>query len=67
MLIASRRFGVVEISWIVRELVRIVVVQVFMVATGVVGRRFVGGLVRVRSSVPTHSDALLRARSGCSV
>jgi hypothetical protein len=35
-----------------------------IVRLGIVVRRFAaGGLVRIRSSVPTHADALLRARS----
>jgi hypothetical protein len=34
-----------------------------IVRFGIVVRRFVGGLVRIRSSVPTHADALPRARS----
>src|SRR5271155_2317761 len=34
-----------------------------IVRFGIVVRRFAGGLVRIRSSVPTHAYALPRARS----
>jgi pantoate kinase len=65
MLLAVSGLGVVEIPWVVGEFVYRVGVSSIatevaeIVGFGVIVRRFVGGLVvRIRSSVPTHADAL---------